>query len=170
MTPIQIEERRKELALTLGGWLAAGTIAIVSLPYFVPWIWLPLLSGTFIMVAVAAAALYDLIVLNRPIKPWKVIVPCVIAGTFVAGAMLDGFLRQAYRIGDCLRWESEMVTNLPGERADAANAFQAMKCTPSGGIVERLFGPARADEARIRNAKENDKRTKDGLPPLDFDQ
>jgi hypothetical protein len=170
VTPEQIEARRKGLALKLGGWLIAGAISIVALPYFVPWVWLPLLTAAFVMAAVASAVTYDWIVLNRPVRRWMVIAPCAFTLIFVAAAVFDGFLRQEYRAGDCLRWEGEMVTGLPGDRADAASAFQALKCTPSGGILDRIFGPSRVVEAKIRNGKENDKRRKDGLPPINFDE
>lgn len=167
MTPDQIEARKKLASLRLGGFIIGATIWVISLPVLSPWVWPPLLLAAFVTVSAAASTIYDRVVLDKPIKRWMWITPVVVASIFTGGAIVDGVLRQAFRAGDCMRWESEMVMGLPGERADAASAFQALKCTPSGGIVERLAGTPRSKEAAIRTSRENEKRAKEGLPPLE---
>lgn len=161
MTSEEIEARKKRVSLKLGGVFIAATIWTVALPQIAPWVWPPLMITALVLVGGSVFVAYERVVLDKPMDKFSFFAPIVLAAVLTLTAVADGLLRQSYRLDDCMRFEIEMVTNPPGERAEAANAFEALRCIPSGGIVDRLWGPSHELEQDVKKARAYAKRSKE---------
>lgn len=150
----EIEDRKRSASLKFGGFALVAAVWSVNLPNIAAWASPIFFTFTLGFATFFIVEAYDRVVLGAPINKTKVAIYGVLAVICASVTLLDSTMRQQYRYNDCRRFELEIVTAAPGNRDDAASAFQALRCQPTGGLIERWKGVTVDQETKLRKANE----------------